>query len=138
VFGFYFINLILIEMAKQSGNVVTHGLSGKIGNMLVFRQRAGQTIVSGMPRSSSVKASDLQIAQRRRFQRTVLYADAVTADPEQNEAYAAKAKKGGTARNVAIADFFHAPDIENVDLSGYHGQPGDVIRIEVTDDFAVK
>jgi hypothetical protein len=25
-----------------------------------------------------------------------------------------------------------------IDLSGYHGNPGDVIRVEVTDDFAVK
>jgi hypothetical protein len=60
------------------------------------------------------------------------------ADPELNAAYAAKAKKGRTARHVAISDYFHAPDIEAVDLSGYHGKPGDVIRIEVTDNFAVK
>jgi ethanolamine utilization protein EutQ (cupin superfamily) len=52
-------------------------------------------------------------------------------------AYAAKAKTGQTARNVALADYMHAPDIHRVDVSGYHGQPGDVIRIEVTDDFAV-
>jgi hypothetical protein len=39
---------------------------------------------------------------------------------------------------VAVADFFHAPDIDAIDLSGYHDKPGDVIRIEVTDDFAVK
>jgi hypothetical protein len=37
-------------MAKQRGNVVTHGLSGKIGGLLVFRQRAGQTIESGRTR----------------------------------------------------------------------------------------
>jgi hypothetical protein len=38
---------------------------------------------------------------------------------------------------VAVADFLNAPDIENVDVSGYKGQPGDTIRVRVTDDFAV-
>ncbi|MDR0845737.1 MAG: hypothetical protein LBN71_11005 [Tannerella sp.] len=124
-------------MAKQKGNVVTHGLSGKIGDLLVFRQRDGQTIVSKVP-SASKTESELQKAHRRRFQRAVLYSSAVAADPEQSAAYSAKAKRGQTIRNVAVADFFHAPDIETIDLSAYHGQPGDVIRIIVTDDFAVK
>jgi hypothetical protein len=39
---------------------------------------------------------------------------------------------------VAVADFFHAPDISVIDVSGYSGHAGDVIRIEVTDDFAVR
>jgi hypothetical protein len=66
-----------------------------------------------------------------------VYSGVVDLDPELKAAYEAKAKKGQTARNVAVADFMHAPDIHLVDVSGYHGEPGDVIRIEVTDDFAV-
>jgi hypothetical protein len=124
-------------MAKQTGNVVTHGLSGKIGNQLVFRQTKVGTVVSSVPQASG-KVTENQKLHRRRFQRAVIYANAVVADEDQNAAYAAKAKAGQTARNVAIADFFHAPDIEVIDLSGYHGKPGDVIRIEVTDDFAVR
>jgi hypothetical protein len=38
---------------------------------------------------------------------------------------------------VAVADFFNAPDIESVDLSGYSGKAGNIIRIFVTDDFTV-
>ncbi|MDR3269443.1 MAG: hypothetical protein LBT83_10300 [Tannerella sp.] len=126
-------------MAKQKGNVVTHGLRGKIGDLLLFRQYASGTVVSSIPRASG-KESELQKAQRRKFQHAVLYAKAISADPELNAAYAekAKSKPGLSARNVAIADFMHAPDIERIDLSGYHGRAGDVIRIEVTDDFAVK
>lgn len=123
-------------MAKQTNNIVTHGLSGKIGGMLVFRQTAGGTVVQTPPRTSGVE-SEAQRAHRRKFQRAVLYANAVVSDPETEAAYAAKAKPGQTARHVAIADFFHAPDIDVIDLSGYHGKPGDAIRIEVTDDFAV-
>jgi hypothetical protein len=104
--------------------------------MLVFRQTATGTVVQSPPRVSG-KESELQRAQRRKFQRAILYANSVASDPEMKEAYAAKAKKGRTARNVAVADFLRAPDIQVIDLSGYHGQPGDTIRIEVTDDFAV-
>jgi hypothetical protein len=86
----------------------------------------------------SNKVTEAQRTQRRKFQRAVLYSSGVAADPELSAAYAAKAKAGQTLRNVAVADFLRAPDIDVIDLSAYHGQPGDVIRIEVTDDFAVK
>jgi hypothetical protein len=124
-------------MAKQKNNVVTHGLSGMVGGMLVFRQTVSGTVIQSPPRVSG-KESEAQRAHRRRFQRAVLYANAVSVDADRMEAYAAKAKPGKTARNMAVADFLHAPDIDVIDLSAYHGQPGDVIRIEVTDDFAVK
>jgi hypothetical protein len=105
--------------------------------MLVFRQTASGTVVQSPPRVSG-KESEAQRAHRRKFQRAILYANAATADPETEANYASKAKPGQSARNVATADFFHAPDIDAVDLSGYHGVAGDVIRIEVTDDFSVK
>jgi hypothetical protein len=40
-------------MAKQKGNVVTFGLSGKAGDLIIFRQRDGQTIVAKVPHVSS-------------------------------------------------------------------------------------
>jgi hypothetical protein len=123
-------------MAKQKGNVVTHGLSGKVGGMLVFRQTATGTVVQSPPRKSGME-SQAQRAHRKKFQRAVLYSGIVDTNPDMETAYAAKAKKGQTARNMALADYMHAPDIQHVDVSGYHGEPGDVIRIEVTDDFAV-
>jgi hypothetical protein len=115
-------------MAKQKDNVVTHGLSGTIGGMLVFHQRAGQTVVAKTPTVSNVE-TEAQRAHRRRFQHAVLYSGG---------AAAAKAKRGQTARNVAVADFLRAPDIELIDLTGYHGKAGDTVRIEATDDFAVR
>jgi hypothetical protein len=112
-------------------------MSGKIGDLLVFRQLAGKTVVSKMPAVSN-KVTEAQLAQRRKFQRAVLYAGGVATDPELSEAYAGKTKPGQTFRNLAVADYLHAPDIEMIDLSGYHGKPGDVIRIEVADDFVVR
>jgi hypothetical protein len=124
-------------MAKQKNNVVTHGLSGTVGGMLVFRQTATGTVVQSPPRASG-KSTEAQQAHRRRFQRAVVYGKASLEDPARQQEYAAAAhRKNSTPFNVAVADFMHAPDIEVIDVSGYHGQPGDVIRIEVTDDFAV-
>jgi hypothetical protein len=90
-----------------------------------------------MPEMSGV-VTEAQLAHRRRFQHAILYSMGIMSDPELSAAYASKAKPGQSARNVAVADFFHAPDIHSVDVTGYRGLPGDVIRIEVTDDFMVK
>jgi hypothetical protein len=124
-------------MAKQSSNVVTYGLRGKIGDLLIFRQLHGQTVISKVPQPGK-KASEKQLAHRQRFQRAVVYSTIACADPELSAAYKAAAGKTQSARNIAIADMLHAPDITGIDLSNYHGQPGDVITIDVTDDFAVK
>jgi hypothetical protein len=126
-------------MAKSKGNVITFGLSGKVGDLLVFRQRDGQTIVAKLAERSK-KASEKQEAQRRLFQRATVYAKAAAGDPQLKDLYgaAAKKKKGITDYNVALADFCHAPDIETIDLSDYSGAAGDEIRVIVSDDFAVK
>jgi hypothetical protein len=108
-----------------------------VGGMLVFRQTVMGTVIQSPPRVSG-KASEAQRAQRRKFQRAVLYAGAAVSDPETAPVYAAKSGNGHTPRIVAIADYLHAPDIERIDVSGYHGQPGDVIRIEAIDDVAVR
>jgi hypothetical protein len=126
-------------MAQSKNNVVTFGLSGKVGNILVFRQRDGKTIVAKLPKQPQ-PASEKQVAMRKRFQQATIYAkNAIEAtDTAARYAAEAKKKKGLTAYNVAVADFFHAPDIHTIDLSKYNGNAGDEIRITASDDFAVK
>jgi hypothetical protein len=60
-------------MAKSKNNVLTYGLSGKIGDLLVFRQRDGITIVSKMPEQQKT-VSAKQKANRERFQQAAIYA----------------------------------------------------------------
>jgi hypothetical protein len=128
-------------MAKQKNNVVTHGLSGKIGDLLIFRQVKGKTVVSKIPEQSKT-ATEKQKATRKRFQQATLYAKAAIESSNTKELYAAAAKKGKnkgkTAYNIAVADFFNAPDIDSIDLSNYTGAAGDEIRVIASDDFAVK
>jgi hypothetical protein len=124
-------------MAKSKNNVVTYGLSGKIGNLLIFRQRNGQTVVSGIPKRSK-ELSEKQKQHHKHFQEAIIYAKTATADPDTKAAYQSSAPKGLSAYNMAVADMLHAPDIESIDLSNYAGQPGDTIRIVAKDDFLVK
>jgi spore germination protein GerM len=125
-------------MVKSNNNVVTFGLSGKTGDLLIFRQKDGKTIVAKIPQTKN-DPSDKQLVQRRQFQKAVLYAKAAVAGGETAALYEAKAKqKKRNPFHVAVADFMKAPDITHIDLTGYAGQAGDVILIEVSDDFAVK
>lgn len=50
-------------MAKQSNHIVTYGLSGTIGNLLVFRQRYGKTVVTKKP-TKATKTSEKQKTNR--------------------------------------------------------------------------
>ncbi len=125
-------------MAESKNNIVTQGLAGMIGDTLVFRQRAGKTIVSQAPRESSKPATQGQIQVRHRFQQAVIYGKTVNANPTAIAVYDAAATGGQSGYNIAVADFFNAPDITSVDVSTYKGKVGDVIKVQVTDDFAVK
>lgn len=125
-------------MAKSVNNIVTHGLSGKIGNLLVFSQRKGKTIVSMAPRKSN-KETDKQKEHRAKFQEAVIYAKAAVKDPSIQDGYKEEAKeKGLSANNIAVADFLKAPQIESIDLSGYKGKKNDLIKIKAYDDFKVE
>lgn len=125
-------------MAHVNDNLITKGLSGKLGRMLVFRVVGEKTIVSAAP-TGTRNTTPAQQQQRERFQQAVLYAKLQMADPESKADYAAAAKQHGkgTPYSVAVADFFNAPNITWVNVDEYHGRSGDKISIQVTDDFKV-
>lgn len=124
-------------MAESKNNIITHGLSGKVGNMLVFSQRNGKTIVSQAPKKSA-EDSDKQKAHKEKFQKAVLYAKSALQDATLKGQYQEIANKRHlSAYNIAVADLLNAPKIEQIDLSAYHGQVGDVIKVRAYDDFKV-
>ena len=125
-------------MAKSVNNIITHGLSGKIGNILVFKQVNGKTIVSKMPTKSN-KENEKQKAHRQKFQEAIIYAKASLKDQDLKPEYEAEAKdKDLKPNNIAVADFLKAPQIEEINLSAYTGKKGDIIKIKAMDDFKVK
>jgi hypothetical protein len=108
-----------------------------LGDLIVFRNRGGKTIVSQAPKKSTQEWSEAQEKHRLRFQEAVLYAKGAIVDAATKEAYKTAASNGQTAYNVAVADFMNAPQIDEIDVSSYTGQLGSYIRIRATDDFRV-
>ena len=125
-------------MAQSKKNIATEGLSGKVGNFVFRRRKSDDKIfVSRTPVGFEDEPSEARKAVQRKFQRAIAYGKSAIADPATKALYAAKATEGRSAFNVAVADFFNAPQIEKIEMSNYSGAIGSTITITVTDDFAV-
>ena len=124
-------------MAKVAKNIVLFGASGKLGDQIVIRQRGGTTILSQAPGERKQEPTEAQKVQQERFQEAVIYAKTQIADADAKAEYAEKATGLKSAYNVAVADFFHAPDIDEIDVTNYKGAVGETIRVRATDDFKV-
>jgi len=116
---------------------MARGLSGAVGEQFVIRKdKAGRTIVGNIPTfDENRQFSEAQQAQQEAFREASAYAQSA----KDQEVYVKKAE--GTPmhpRNVAMADWFHAPEIKDIDLSGWTGQAGQTICIEAIDDVQVK
>lgn len=126
-------------MARSKFNVLTHGLSGLVGDMIVFRQKAGKTFVSGKPRPSTKPLQAIALTIREKFKRAAIYAASVMANLVLKAEYQLTAKPGQSAYNMAFADYQKSPEFyEDVDLSSYTGAVGDEISVSVMDDFRVE
>jgi hypothetical protein len=123
-------------MATVKNNIVTEGLSGKLGDRIVFRQRAGKTIVAVKP-VFTAERSEAQKRHALRFKEASQYASRTIQDANMKAAYEAKALEGQNAYNMALADYLHAPDISEIDASLYDGKKGSHLRIRVSDDYMV-
>src|SRR6266540_4740870 len=101
-------------MAKVRNNIVIQGLSGSLGDQLVIRKgRGGKTIVGVMPNfAENREFNETQKAHQEAFRQAVTYAKSV-----KNEAvYLAKAEKEDKSSfNVAVADWFHKPEVVEID-----------------------
>jgi hypothetical protein len=124
-------------MAKVGRNVVTTKLSGKLGDLIVFRTRGNRTYVASAPQKKDREPTQNQKEHQQHFQEAIVYGKGVIADPNLKATYQEAAGENQSAFNVAVADFMSAPQIEEIDLSNYHGNPGDTIRVRAVDDFMV-
>ena len=114
------------------------GARGALGKELVFRQRAGKTVISLPPKPPKGPSSELQQMTRTRFREAMLYARAELADPLKKAAYAARALPGQTAWNVAVADYLRRPVIEHVEAVNHGGSQGGITRAHISDDFKAR
>jgi len=125
-------------MSKVKDNIVTTGLSGKLGNQIVFRQWCGATFLAKAPVTNrSLINSEAYEKCKLRFKEATGYAKRVMNDLALKQAYKKRAKARQTAYARAVQDFFSAPVIQEIDLSNYTGEANSFIRVYATDDFRV-
>ena len=106
---------------------------------LVFKRYGEEVILSRKPDLEGVDPTAGQLAQRERFRDAVLYGKMVMADAQARALYEEAARaKGRPVFSLMVADFFNAPSVDEVDLSGYNGAVGDAIVIRAHDDFDVR
>ncbi len=103
---------------------------------MIRKDKAGRTIISNMTTFYEKRQfSEVQLAQQEAFREASAYAQ--TAKDQEVDV----AKADGTPmhpRNVAMADWLHEPQIKDIDLSGWSGLAGQMIRIQAADDVQVK
>ena len=128
-------------MSKVVDNDVTAGLSGKFGRQLIFRNTKGQTIVARQStRNRKRKQTQAQKDHIKRFREAVVYAKAALADEAKKAAYNEKAMSKDyavSAYNIAVADYLHSPEINEINVNEYSGQAGEKIFISAIDNFKI-
>ena len=121
---------------KVKLNPMFEQASGQLGE-IIFREMRGKTVASRKPAFTSAPSEE-QTEHRERFKLAAAYGRGAMGAEDTRDLYVAAAKERDMPIfAVMIADYFNAPVIHNVDLSGYNGQAGNVIDVTVTDDFAV-
>jgi hypothetical protein len=93
-------------MATIRTNPLIEGLSGMLGQSIVFKNLRGKTIMTNRP-SPPKKQSELQKANRSKFRQATYYAKAAMLDPDKKAYYQRKAKKLKlpNAYTAAITDY---------------------------------
>ena len=125
-------------MAKAKLNPVFLQMRGDIGD-LVFKRYLGRLIVSRKPDLSSIEPSAAQLAQRERFRQAALYGKMALADPQTRARYEQAAEeKNMPVFALTVSDYFHAPEIDEIDLEAYNGGIGDEIVVRAHDNVAVE
>ena len=123
-------------MAKVQTNPIIQGLSGKVGHGLMFRRlRDGRTILCQKPDFSRPEFSEKQISHQQRFKAAAAYAKEAAQSQSLYAEMAAESLK--SAYNLALSDWFHAPEISGCDWGNWTGQAGDEVRIRAVDDVLV-
>ena len=109
------------------------GASGMLGNVVVYRQFRGKTFMCNRPAKSKILTPHQQ-KMKSRFLEAVAFAKKQIADPVTKALYQpGPDSKFTSAYAAALADYLKRPVIEQVDVSGYQGNAGDVVIVKASD-----
>lgn len=91
-------------MAISKDNIITHSLSGKIGNV-IFKHYGDKTVISRYPNMSKVVKTTKQLENQYLFKAAQAYAKGILADPEKKEAFMKTLPKGKKVYYAAISKY---------------------------------
>jgi hypothetical protein len=120
-------------MAKIKDNYVMTGVSGAVGELLIFRVRGGKTFIAKFPKPSSVPPTVKLKSVRSNFASCIAYGKRAMKDPATKALYRAAAKGGQTAFNKATSDALNPPKVNDIKVD----IEKNMILIDATDDFMV-
>ena len=116
---------------------LTSTRSGRWVSPVVVNSRKGNSIITRPFVKHKKKPTENQEKMRMNFAFASRYAKNILQNPDMLAAYTAKSRPGLTAYILAVTDYLKPPYIDEVDVSGYHGHPGDKIGVEASDDFGL-
>src|SRR5258708_4312958 len=124
-------------MSLINNNPILKGISGMLGNTVVFRMWRGRLIMSNRPRPRASN-SEKQKVIISRFKEAAGYA----VEQMKNAEAKAEYKKGinfkkHSAYLVALSDYLNPPTVDYINTTEYQGAAGDAITIKAKDDFMV-
>jgi len=110
-----------------------------LGEIELYSRRLpdGRTVWSQMPKPSNQVRSEKQQSQTTRFREATRYARSAARTMRIYTDLAAKSWRT-SAYSLAIADWFHPPEILDVDVIYWTSELGALIGIYVVDDVQVK
>jgi len=106
-------------MAIVKNNPIINGISGKLGDSIVFKQVRGKTIMCNRP-PKPLTQSEPQKETRNRFRKASEWAKNILLDAEQKAYYQKKARKLKlpNAYTAAIADYMRSAKVMQVNEYG--------------------
>jgi hypothetical protein len=124
-------------MSKIQNNPIMKGVSGMLGDVVVYRKHRDGVVMANRPRKRSVLSPKQQEAKTR-FLRAVQYAKKQVADPILKAAYQPTGNsRFNSAYAAAVADYLGAPTVNSIDVSKYKGAINDMLLISASDNFKV-
>lgn len=128
-------------MAKVVLNPALQMLSGDVAGFVYRQQGDGSVVVARrtLP-DPNREPSEAQLEQMQKFKEASARYRRLMEDEGIHEAYQKIIKERGLAsrtRALIIGDILKTPKVSTIDLSNYHGEVGDTIRIIAEDSVGV-
>jgi len=125
-------------MGFVTENDLTDGISGRVGNKIVFRVVKGRTLVTRRPKRTAAP-TELQLQHRERFQQAARYAKEKMLDPAAKAVYdqIAEGQAYNSAFSEAVRDYLTLPKVVGVNVGAYSGAAGSVLGVKVSDNVKV-